>query len=104
MTLGAARWAALIHKMPPTFAAQMTQKVTLFDDAQSRENAKQTFRIAQAGGMMNGRELITAIDTLNSWAAAEPGAKCAVLVAMIEVSGGCNKDNALRVLAREEYR
>lgn len=81
----------------------MTVKVALFDDGQSRENAKQAFRIAQAGGMMNGRELISAIDTLNVWGGAEPGAKCAVLVALIEISGGRNKRNDLRVLARKEY-
>jgi len=89
--------------MPPEFAAQMTVKVALFDDGQSRENAKQAFRIAQAGGMMNGRELITALDTLSSWSGAEPGAKCSVLIAMIEVSGGRNEKNELRVLARKEY-
>jgi hypothetical protein len=103
IALGAERWARLIHAMPPEFAAAMATHVSRFDDGSARENAKSTFRVSQAAGMVNAREMITAIDTLATWEGAEPGHKCAVLVAIVEISGGRNKDDALRVLARKEY-
>ncbi len=103
LELGAQRWAHMLHKKPIEFAAAMAEKVRIFDDAPSRENAKSAFRIAQAAGTINAHEMMTAIDTLAVWEGAEPGAKCAVMVAMIEISGGRNKDNELRVFSRKEY-
>ncbi len=100
---GAQRWALLLHNMPVQFAASMAEKTRIFDDGPARENAKSAFRLAQVGGTINAHEMMTAIDTLATWEGAEPGAKCAVLIAIIEISGSRNDDNELRVLARKEY-
>lgn len=103
IALGGERWAYLLHRSPVEFAAQVAVRCRSLEPAPARENAKRAFRIAQAQGYLNAKEMMTAIDTLASWEAAEPGHKAAVLIAVIEIGGGLNRDNELRVLARKEY-
>lgn len=101
--LGGERWTYLLHRSAPEFAAEVAIRCRALEPDDARENAKRAFRIAQAQGYLNAGELTTAIDILAGWEAAEPGHKSAVLIAVIEISGGRNRDNELRVLTRKEY-
>ena len=105
ISLGSGRWTELLHRRPPTFAAACSKMAATFDDPGARENAKRVFRIAQANGYMNGRELITSIDVLNTWGGAEPSAKMAIVVALAEIGKGDPIDDDLaRVLSAKRWQ
>ena len=105
ISLGSGRWVLLIHRRPAAFAAGCATMAARFDPEDARENAKRVFRIAQANGYMNARELITALDTLSVWERAEPAAKMAIVVALAEIGkGGPIDDDMARVLSAKRWR
>lgn len=99
ITEGAARWAALIRRnRSPVFAATCYELAARFDPPNANGEARRIVRIAQANGKLNGRELMTALDILTTWPDAEPGAKMAVVIALVELMGSQPEQEVRRVL------